>query len=224
MPLNQVLRRTISAGDQWLDFRVEPDPQLENLQLSIYGTYNAPVTVQLRQLEADPWRDVQRFMQPGEYHGVIKGPFFGRVGVKDGEFVSGSLEVELRQNFTPAQGSIFGDLAGSGPAGTEADPIFVIDTRSVERTIVPFSFSSSGDHDLYTPASGKRIRLHWVHVLKEPHNTASPIVTVKLGADTKYVTYSVQKQQVLTGPVDGHLIVNTDVGVPVAGTIFLEEV
>lgn len=228
MPLNTPLLKTIDGGDQWLDFQVQPDPNLENIQLSIYGTFNAPVTVQIRTPGSATWRDVDSFTQPGEYHGILKGPFDGRVGVKAGEFVSGAIELELRQNFTPAQGRPFRILTegeGSGPEGTLADPLYFRDADKItERTLVPFDFSSAGDHDLYTPASGKRIRLHWVHMLKQPHNVDSPLITVKLGADVKYKTFSIQRQQQVTGPVDGHLIVNTSVAVPVAGTIVLEEI
>lgn len=47
--------------------------------------------------------------------------------------------------------------------------------------------SSSGDTTVYTPASGRHIRLKWIGLSSPSSNSASVLVTVKIGSITLYI-------------------------------------
>lgn len=84
--------------------------------------------------------------------------------------------------------------------------------------------SASGSTTVYTPASGRRIRLRWTYAINDPSSTSSPLIKVFLGAEEKYRVYALSKRQVVTGPIDGALIVNLSAAGSVAVTALLEEV
>lgn len=84
--------------------------------------------------------------------------------------------------------------------------------------------SASGSTTVYTPASGRRIRLRWMYAINDPSSTSAPLIKVLLGAEEKYRVYALSKRQVVTGPVDGALIVNLSAAGSVAVTALLEEV
>ena len=48
------------------------------------------------------------------------------------------------------------------------------------------AISVTGPTILYTPASGKRVRLRWVHASASQDNTAEVVATIKIGATTIY--------------------------------------
>lgn len=97
-------------------------------------------------------------------------------------------------------------------------------STDIEYTPVATSITASGDNTLYTPASGKRVRLHWVQAINDPMASTSTKITIKLGSNTYYVAWAISKTQRFTGPVDGPLIVNLSAPGNVAFTAFVEEV
>lgn len=84
--------------------------------------------------------------------------------------------------------------------------------------------TSAGSTTIYTPASGKRVRVRWVYAINDPGSTASPLVKVFLGATEIYRVYALSKRQLVTGPVDGAVVVNLSEAAEVAVTVLLEEV
>lgn len=84
--------------------------------------------------------------------------------------------------------------------------------------------SASGSTTVYTPASGRRIRLRWIYAINDPSATTSPLIKVFLGASEKYRVYALSKRQLVTGPTDGALIIDLSAAGNVAVTALLEEV
>jgi hypothetical protein len=111
---------------------------------------------------------------------------------------------------------------GQGEAGDEPWPM--LDTTDVEYTHVCATVTTSGDTTIYTPASGKCVRLHWVYAISDPTASAAPLIDVKLGADTIYRVYALSKRQRKTGAMDAPLIINLGSAGSVAFTVILEEV
>ena len=98
------------------------------------------------------------------------------------------------------------------------------DSSDVEYTAVPLLVTAAGDTTAYTPAAGKRIRLRWVYAINDPSAATPARVTIRLGADVKYIAYGISKKQVDTGPIDGALIVNLSQAGNVACTFRIEEI
>lgn len=51
----------------------------------------------------------------------------------------------------------------------------------------PGAISATGPTTLYTPATGKKIRLKWLHLASSQDNSAEVVATVKIGSDVIYV-------------------------------------
>ena len=68
--------------------------------LSIVGTFVATITVQRSFDEMATWNDVDTFTKPTEDWGMEPEVCWYRVGVKTGEFTSGSASVRLGQDGT----------------------------------------------------------------------------------------------------------------------------
>ena len=81
-----------------------------------------------------------------------------------------------------------------------------------------------GPTTVFTPSAGRRVRLRWIYALNDPGSSASPLIKVLLGAQEKYRVYALSKRQLVTGPVDGALIVDLSEAAEVAVTALLEEV
>lgn len=84
--------------------------------------------------------------------------------------------------------------------------------------------TASGSTTIYTPASGRRVRLRWIYALNDPGSTASPLIKVFLGGSEKYRVYALSKRQLVTGPVNGALIIDLSEAAEVAVTALIEEV
>lgn len=97
------------------------------------------------------------------------------------------------------------------------------DSGEQEFTHVVATVTSAGSTTVYTPATGKRLRLRWIYAVTDPAAAAFPLIKVFLGAEEKYRVYALSKRQMVTGPVDGALIVNLDQPGSVAITALLEE-
>jgi hypothetical protein len=100
----------------------------------------------------------------------------------------------------------------------------VQDSGEQEYTHVVATVTASGSTTVYTPASGRRVRLRWIYALNDPGSSASPLIKVLLGAEEKYRVYALSKRQLVTGPVNGALIINLSEAAEVAVTALLEEV
>lgn len=100
----------------------------------------------------------------------------------------------------------------------------IADSTDTEYIVVNQLVTTIGNTTLRTPATGKRIRLHWVYALNDPFATNSTVITISLGNATKYLVYGVSKRQVLTGHIDGALVINLSQSASVACTFFLEEI
>lgn len=98
------------------------------------------------------------------------------------------------------------------------------DSTDREYTSVATSVTATGDTVVYTPAAGKRVRLHWIYAINDPVANVSTKITIKLGAQVYYVAWAISKRQQFTGPVDGALVVNLTNTGDVAVTAFLEEI
>lgn len=98
------------------------------------------------------------------------------------------------------------------------------DSGEQEYVHVPFTVVSAGDTTIYTPASGKRIRLRWIYAINDPTSSSAPIISVKLGATEIYRVYALSKRQKVTGPIDGQLIINLSAPGNVQVTALIEEI
>ena len=101
---------------------------------------------------------------------------------------------------------------------------YTVDSGEQEFTHVVATVTASGDTLLYTPSPGKRVRVRWVYAINDPGSSASPLIKVLLGTREIYRVFAVSKRQLVTGPVDGALIINLDEAASVAVTVLLEEV
>ncbi len=99
-----------------------------------------------------------------------------------------------------------------------------LDSGEYDFTHVVATITASGSTTIYTPSSGRRIRLRWVYALNDPGSSASPLIKIFLGAEEKFRVYAVSKRQWTTGPVDGALIINLSEAAEVAVTVLLEEI
>jgi hypothetical protein len=84
--------------------------------------------------------------------------------------------------------------------------------------------TASGSTTIYTPSSGRRVRLRWIYAISDPAGVSSPLISVFLGAQEKYRVYALSKRQLCTGPVDGVLAISLSAAGSVAVTALLEEV
>lgn len=98
------------------------------------------------------------------------------------------------------------------------------DSGEEEFTHVVATVTASGSTTIYTPSSGKRIRLRWIYAISDPASSANPLIKVFLGAEEKYRVYALSKRQMVTGPVNGALIINLSSAGSIAVTALLEEI
>lgn len=105
-------------------------------------------------------------------------------------------------------------------------PIYYSGLDSGERTYthVVATVTASGSTTVYTPASGKRVMLHWTYAVNDPAAATSPLIKVFLGAEEKFRVYALSKRQFVVGPVNGALIVNLSTTGSVAFTALIEEI
>ena len=86
------------------------------------------------------------------------------------------------------------------------------------------TITASGPTTVYTPAAGKRVRLRWSYAINDPGSSATPLIKILLGAQEKFRVYALSKRQIVTGPVNGALIVDLSEAASVACTFLLEEI
>ena len=68
-----------------------------NFNLSIWGTFVATVTLQRSFDSGTTWLDIATYTAPIEDAGFGYGPAIYRVGVKTGDYTSGTINVRLGQ-------------------------------------------------------------------------------------------------------------------------------
>jgi hypothetical protein len=66
--------------------------------------------------------------------------------------------------------------------------------------------------------------LRWIYAINDPGSSATPLIKVFLGAQEYYRVFALSKRQMVSGPVDGPLIINLSEAAEVAVTAILEEV
>jgi len=81
---------TITADDTW----TTPARNEGYFNLSIQGTFVATVTVQ-RTYDGSTWYDVDTFTSPTEEVGFDPEDRLYRIGVKSGEFTSGTINIRF---------------------------------------------------------------------------------------------------------------------------------
>ena len=111
-----------------------------------------------------------------------------------------------------------------GHGSTAASPTNVADSGEREYTHVTATVSAIGPTTVYTPATGKRVRLRWIYAINDPTASSAPRIRVLLGVQEKYRVYALSKRQLVTGPVDGPLIIDLSASGAVAVTALLEEI
>lgn len=99
-----------------------------------------------------------------------------------------------------------------------------LDSGEQEYTHVVATVTASGSTTLYTPTTGKRVRLRWIYAINDPDSATNPLISVFLGAQEKYRVYALSKRQLTTGPTNGPLRIELDGAGSVAVTAILEEV
>ncbi len=99
-----------------------------------------------------------------------------------------------------------------------------LDSGEYEYTHVVATVTASGPTTIYTPASGKLIRLRWIYAINDPGSSASPLIRVFLGAQEYYRVFALSKRQAISGAIDAPLIINLSEAAEVAVTAILEEV
>lgn len=111
--------------------------------------------------------------------------------------------------------------------GPNADPTQawpVADSGEREYTHVCATVTASGDTTLYTPAAGKRVRVHWIYAINDPTASSPTLIKISLGAVEKFRVYALSKRQLMTGAVNDPLKINLSATGSVAVTAILEEV
>lgn len=112
----------------------------------------------------------------------------------------------------------------AGVVGSGMSYYYDGDSAEQEFTHIVGTIIASGSTTIYTPASGKRVRLRWSYAINDPGSAASPLIKIFLGAQEKYRVYAISKRQMTTGVVDAPLIVNLSEAAEVAVTFLLEEI
>lgn len=111
-----------------------------------------------------------------------------------------------------------------GHGSMESLPSHIADSGEREYTHVVATVSAIGDTTIYTPAAGKRIRIRWIYAINDPTAETPTLIKVLLGGQEKYRVYAISKRQMVTGPVDGALVINLSALGAVAVTVLLEEI
>jgi hypothetical protein len=99
--------------------------------------------------------------------------------------------------------------------------------EDINDTPVPFSFTASGDNVIYTPASGKAIRLHRIRALSDPDASDAVVLKLKMGATELQRGYVIEyrpSKNLRDGAVDEALVLNLGATGVVSGTAYIEEI
>ncbi len=130
------------------------------------------------------------------------------------------LEHRLQGVGTQAYG---GGSVSFSKAGLNQLAGLLADTAATEVTPVTETVIASGDTTVYTPTSGKAVRLVWVSAINDPDEAASPLIKISLGGTELYRAYAVAHRQQFEGAVDAPLVVNLSEAASVAFTAHIQE-
>jgi len=89
---------------------------------------------------------------------------------------------------------------------------------------VPFTVTATGPTTIYSPATGKAIRLISVFALNDPDASDSADISVHLGGEEILRGYAIQSGRARTGPADGVLSIGLSNTSSVSGTAIIQEV
>lgn len=133
------------------------------------------------------------------------------------------------QGFSTGGGGGFHDVkvTPSGALTVEAtiqEPLATTDSTDIEYLPVATTIMALGDTVVYTPAAGKRVRLHWVYAINDPYSLTSSKITIRIGTKVLYVAWAISKRQQFTGDINAPLVVNLSSAANVAFTAFVEEI
>ena len=92
--MSTIASKTINADNTFTD----PVRLTGFFNLSLTGTFVATITVQRSFDEKATWNDVDTFTSPTEDYGVEPEVCWYRVGIKTGEYTSGSVTVRMGQD------------------------------------------------------------------------------------------------------------------------------
>lgn len=92
--MSTIASKTINADNTFTD----PVRLTGFFNLSLTGTFVATITVQRSFDEKATWNDVDTFTGPTEDYGVEPEVCWYRVGIKTGEYTSGSVTVRMGQD------------------------------------------------------------------------------------------------------------------------------
>lgn len=112
----------------------------------------------------------------------------------------------------------------TGVVGSGMSYYYDGDSAEQEFLHVVGTVTAAGNNTIYTPSTGKRIRLRWQYAINDPGLSSSPLIKIFLGAEEKYRLYAISKRQMSTGPVNGALVINLSQTGSVAVTFLLEEI
>lgn len=99
-----------------------------------------------------------------------------------------------------------------------------LDSGEREFTHVTATVTASGNTTIYTPATGKRVRVRWIYAINDPTASTPVLIRVLLGSSEKYRVYALSKRQQMTGDINAPLVINLSGPAAVAVTAILEEV
>ncbi len=92
------------------------------------------------------------------------------------------------------------------------------------KTAVCTTVTANGNTTIYTPTSGKSVRLYWVSAINDPDEVLNPLIKISIGATEFYRGYAIAHWEVFTGAVNDALIVNLSNAASVAVTAHIKEI
>ena len=120
--------------------------------------------------------------------------------------------------------SVDGVTAGTDSLDGTLGPLVVAEsTATAAKTPVVATVTASGDTTIHTPASGYKIKLHWISAINDPDEASNPLIKVVLGSTEIYRVYALAHRETFTGPTDGTLKINLSGTASIAVTAHLEE-
>ena len=108
-------------------------------------------------------------------------------------------------------------------ADIKADTDNIVKRYEGGKTAVVASVAASGDTTIYTPATGKAIKLYWIYAMNDPDQTTTPLIKISIGTTELYRAYSIAHWEIFEGAANEALKINLDKAGSVAITCHLEE-
>lgn len=105
----------------------------------------------------------------------------------------------------------------------EHEQYMTSDRWSGGKTAKTANVTASGDTTIWTPASGKKLRVFWVSAINDPDQSQSPKIILKFGTNEIYRGYAIAHWEIFDGAVDQALVCNLDQAGDVAITVHGQE-